>query len=143
MLDKAIRINAVAFEGKHDKGGVPYIMHCLHVMNGVKHLGQQAMVAAVSHDLIEDTDWTAEQLSEEGFDDFTIQLIVVLTHVDGEEYMEYISRISICPIARAIKMADLRHNSDINRMKGLRQKDKDRLEKYHHAYAYLRDIENV
>lgn len=51
MLGKAISIAAKAFENKTDKGGKPYILHCIHVMNGVRHLGQDAMVAAVLHDL--------------------------------------------------------------------------------------------
>lgn len=139
-LDKAIRIAAVAFEGKFDKGGVPYIMHCLHVMRGVAHLGTEAMIAAVLHDLIEDTKWTAAELIEEGFDPHTVSIIVLLTHLDGESYDDYIMRISVSPTARAIKMADLRHNSDIHRMKGLREKDLKRIEKYHRAYSFLKDI---
>ena len=142
MLDKAIAIASQAFMGKYDKGGEPYILHCLHVMRRVKRLGKEAMIAAVLHDLIEDTDWTAEQLIEEGFDPQTVALIVLLTHQDGEEYMDYIMRISVSPIARTIKMADLRHNSDIHRMKGLREKDFKRLEKYHKAYAYLKEVKD-
>lgn len=140
MLDKAISIAAQAFEGKHDKGGQPYILHCLHVMNRVKRLGEQAMIAAVLHDLIEDTDWTAQALIDEGFDPKTVSLITLLTHGDGEDYMDYIMRISVSPAARLIKMADLRHNSDIHRMKGLREKDFKRLEKYHKAYAFLKEV---
>ena len=67
-LDKAIAITATAFEGKFDKGGVPYINHCLHVMRGVIHLGTEAQIAAVFHDLLEDTQWTASELIAEGFD---------------------------------------------------------------------------
>ena len=142
MLDRAISIASEAFEGEHDKGGVPYIMHCLHVMRQVKNLGEQAQIAAVLHDLIEDTEWTADDLIREGFDHQTVALIVLLTHGDDEPYMDYIMRISISPTARAIKMADLRHNSDIHRMKGLREKDFARLKKYHEAYAYLREVKD-
>lgn len=141
-LDRAISIAAQAFEGKFDKGGQPYILHCLHVMNRVKRYGDQAMIAAVLHDLIEDTDWTAERLLEEGFDKQTVSLIVLLTHIDSEDYQDYIMRISNSKIAREIKMADLRHNSDIHRMKGLREKDFERLEKYHKAYSYLREVKD-
>jgi (p)ppGpp synthase/HD superfamily hydrolase len=139
-LDKAISIAAAAFEGKFDKGGVPYIMHCLHVMNGVKHLGTEAMIAAVLHDLIEDTDWTAENLIAAGFNPHTISIIVLLTHLKGESYDEYIMRVAVSRRARAIKMADLRHNSDIHRMKGLSDKDFKRIEKYHRAYAFLNEL---
>jgi len=64
-LGKAIAIAATAFEGAIDKGGNPYILHCLWVMNAVRHLGEDYMIVAVLHDLLEDTDWTAERLVKE------------------------------------------------------------------------------
>lgn len=142
MLDKAISIAAEAFLGKYDKGGEPYILHCLHVMKQVTGLGHQAMIAGVLHDLLEDRPdlWTATKLVEAGFEPQTVSLIVLLTHQPNEEYMDYIMRISVSKVARRIKMADLRHNSDIHRMKGLREKDFKRLEKYHKAYAFLSGI---
>lgn len=140
MLDKAIRIAAYEFEGERDKGGVPYIMHCLHVMNTVKHLGEQAMIVGVLHDLIEDTHWTSDMLIDEGFDEVTVQLIINVTHLENEEYMDYIKRTALHPITRSVKMGDLRHNSDVHRMKGLREKDHRRIDKYFEAYAYLRDF---
>lgn len=139
-LAKAISIAAHAFVDKTDRGKNPYILHCLHVMNAVKNLGEDAMIAAVLHDLIEDTHWTLDDLLKEGFSHQIVSVIGLLTHDKEMEYMEYIEEISISPIARAIKLADLRHNSDIHRMKGLAEKDFIRLEKYHKAYAYLRDI---
>jgi len=141
MLGKAIAIASEAFADKKDKGGQPYILHCLHVMHEVKSFGIEAMIAAVLHDLIEDTEWTAEQLISEGFKEHTVTIIKLLTHADHEPYDDYIERVSLNHIARAIKKADLRHNSDITRMKGLREKDFKRLEKYHRAYAYLCEVE--
>ena len=143
-LDKAIVIAATAFEGKYDKGGVPYIMHCLHVMDKVKHLGTEAMVVAVLHDLIEDTDWTAISLVENGFNPHTVSLIELLTHKDGESYDDYIKRAALNKITKTIKMEDIRHNSDPHRLKVIppRDKDLDRLIKYTKAFAYLKDIED-
>ena len=142
MLDKAIAITAHAFVGKRDKGGKPYILHCLHVMNAVKDLGEQAQIVAVFHDLLEDTEWTGDQLIEQGFEERTVKLVEMMTHKEGETYEDYIARVSLNSITRAVKMHDLRHNSDIMRMKGLRDKDFDRLKKYHHAFAYLRKAEH-
>ena len=139
MLSKAIKIAAEAFEGKYDKGGQPYILHCLHVMNAVKDYGEDYMIVAVLHDLLEDTYWTPLQLQKEGFTDEQIYALRLLTHTPKESYDTYIQRVSQNTIARTIKMADLRHNSDITRMKGLREKDFQRLEKYHKAYAYLKE----
>ena len=143
-LDKAVAIASTAFAGSFDKGGTPYIMHCLHVMRKVKHLGIQAQIAAVLHDLLEDhpKTWTAAKLIEEGFDPHTISIVLLLTHAKGESYDDYILRLSVSAVARAIKMADLRHNSDIHRMKGIADKDFARLVKYHKAYAFLKGIED-
>lgn len=140
MLDIAIAIAAQAFEGKLDKGGKPYILHCLHVMYAVESLGSEAMQAAVLHDVVEDTSWTLEELHKRGFSDHVIAMVDRLTHRNGEDYDDYLDRIAPCSITRTIKLADLRHNSDITRMKGLRDKDFKRLEKYHRAYAFLSQV---
>lgn len=143
-LDKAIAIVSAAFIGVTDKGGVPYIMHCLHVMDKVKHLGEKAMIVAVCHDLIEDTDWTAEKLIEEGFDPHVVDLIQVMTHPANEPYLdEYIKRVALHPITRAVKMEDIRHNSDPHRLKVIppREKDLQRLVKYTKAFAYLKEAD--
>lgn len=149
-LDKAIAITATAFEGEFDKGGSPYINHCLHVMHQVKHLGVQAQIAAVFHDLLEDHPelWSAQKLIDEGFDPRTIEIVVLMTHLKGVPYMEYVRKLSVSIIGIAIKMADLRHNSDIHRMKPadiledgtIAPKAAARLAKYYVAYAYLREI---
>ena len=140
MLGKAISIAAKAFENKTDKGGQPYILHCIWVMNAVRHLGETAMICAVLHDLVEDCEeWNFERLAEEGFSQEVIVILQLLTHRKETEYMEYIKALSVHPIAKEIKKRDLEHNSKITRMKGLRKKDFDRLEKYHTAYTYLND----
>jgi (p)ppGpp synthase/HD superfamily hydrolase len=139
MLSKAISITAQAFEGNYDKGGKAYILHCLHVMNQMPEKDEELRCIAVMHDLIEDTEWTALQLEKIGFSCRVIEGVRCLTH-DSESYDDYIKRISLNSDARIIKLADLKHNSDITRMKGLRKKDFDRLEKYHRAFAYLSEV---
>lgn len=142
MLSTAIRIAATAFENKFDKGGTPYIMHCLYVMHKVKHLGELAMACAVLHDVIEDCadeGYDERYLWDQGLPLSVIGIVSVLTHNPEVPYMDYIKVISADPIAKAIKMADLEHNTKVSRLKGLRKKDFDRLEKYSIAYQYLKD----
>ena len=144
-LGRAIAITTAAFEGKTDKAGVPYILHCLHVMNSV-HGGESLKIAAVLHDLIEDTDWTLDGLRKEGFSDRVVNAVELLTHYPvghplGMTYMAYVKRLASNKDAKKVKMADLRHNSDIHRMKGISEKDFSRLTRYHKAYAYLRDYD--
>lgn len=142
MLAKAIAIASEAFVDKVDKGGKPYILHCLRVMYGVEHLGEEAMIVAALHDLLEDTDWTADGLVEQGFKRPTVEMIKMMTHPHEEPYEDYIARVALNKITRCVKMADLQDNSNIHRMKGLREKDFARLEKYFKAYAYLKEWDN-
>jgi len=140
MLTTAIKIAATAFENDYDKGGQPYIMHLLYVMHKVKHLGETAMICAVLHDLIEDKSEHGYHflfLQKQGFSEEVIAILQLLTHRKETPYMDYIKALSVHPIAKAIKKADLEHNSKVSRLKGLRKKDFDRLEKYCIAYQYL------
>jgi (p)ppGpp synthase/HD superfamily hydrolase len=137
-LARAIRIAAEAFEKTIDKGGSPYILHCLAVMEGVRHLGCTAMTAGVLHDLLEDCpSWHAERLQQEGFSADAVALIELLTHRQDEEYASYIGRIAACPEAKAIKLADLMHNMNLTRLPGLSERALERLQKYHQAYHLL------
>lgn len=135
-LALAISITAKAFEEKLDKAGQPYILHCLRVMNATKG-DEDTKCASVMHDLVEDTNYTFEQLTKLGFSDRTIGLLHLVTHQKDTDYMEYIKAIAVSDEATEIKLADLRDNSDITRLKGLGKKDLDRIEKYHRAYLYL------
>lgn len=107
MLSKAISIAAQAFEGKYDKEGNPCILHCLHVMNAVKDYSEDYMIVAVLHDLLENTNWTAQMLLDKGFSESLVIAIKHLTHIKGEPYDVYIEFLSKHPIARIVKMADL------------------------------------
>lgn len=139
-LARAICIASTEFADKYDKGGRPYILHCLAVMYGVSfYKDDDLMIIAVLHDLVEDTHWTFEMLRTEGFSERVISALILLTHLDGVEYDDYIRALAINEDATRVKRADLEHNSLIMRMKGLRKKDFDRLEKYHRSYEYLKD----
>ena len=139
MLGKAIEIAVTAHAGQLDKGGQPYILHPLWVMNKVRHLGEDTMIVAVLHDVVEDTPWTLELLREEGFNGTIITALQYLTKDPEVPYDSYINSISTHTIATAVKLRDLEHNSKITRLKGLRKKDFERLAKYHRAYTYLKD----
>ena len=135
-LGLAISITAQAFEKVLDKGGHPYILHCLRVMNNSQG-DISVKCASVMHDLVEDTDWTFEKLTALGFSDKTIGLLHLLTHQKETSYDDYIKAISVSKEATEIKKRDLEDNSNITRIKGARKKDFDRIEKYHRAYIYL------
>lgn len=138
MLGRAISIAAQGFEHVKDKGGQPYIEHCLRVMNQMDT--EDEKILAILHDTVEDGVTTIEKLREEGFTEDILQDLILLTHVKGVPYDEYIKQIAFSARATKVKLADLKDNSDITRLKGLRKKDFDRMEKYHRSYIYLSEV---
>ena len=138
MLGKAIALAAELFDGVYDKGGQPYILHCLAVMYGLPDVvDDETRQIAVLHDIFEDTKATPDMLRELGFSERVISGILVLTHRSGESYSDYISRVSVFFETVLVKLSDLQHNSDITRLKGVTEKDLKRIEKYHRAFKYL------
>jgi (p)ppGpp synthase/HD superfamily hydrolase len=137
-LARAISIAAVGFEKVKDKGGNPYILHCLRVMNQMDT--EEEKIVAILHDTIEDGVCTLEDLIKEKFSQNVIYALILLTHKKEVPYDEYIKAISTDPLATKVKKADLKDNSDITRLKGLTKKDFDRMEKYHRSYVYLSKI---
>ena len=140
LLSRAIALTADMFVGVYDKSGQPYILHCLHVMNHVPQDDHELMMVAVMHDLLEYTDVEVLDLVDMGFSTRVIDALKLLNHDPNQPYDKYIEDISRNMDATLVKIEDLRHNSDITRMKGLRDKDFVRLEKYHRSYARLTHI---
>ena len=137
-LDKAIALASEKFVGIYDKSGEPYILHCLQVMNNVKKWNDvELSIAAVSHDIVEDTDIEFDDLEEMGYSPRVIKIIKHVTREDGISYDDEIARICNDQDSIRVKMADLEHNSSILRLKGIRQKDLERIQKYHRAYFIL------
>lgn len=136
MLAKAISIASQVHEKQFDKGGRPYILHPLHLMNQVLFDSELAIIA-VLHDVVEDSDLTIEDLSETGFSERVTSALSLLTHSSEDSYEEYIDKIATNYDAIRIKRKDLEHNSDITRLKGVRPKDLARVEKYHKAFIQL------
>lgn len=134
MYLKALRIAYKAHRGQRDKAGKPYILHPLRVCFGVK--GREAKVVALLHDVIEDSEIGMEEL---GFlNDRQKEALLLLTHKNGEDYFDYIRKIKNNEIARKVKISDLRHNSDLTRLKIVTEKDRKRREKYLEAISILK-----
>jgi GTP diphosphokinase / guanosine-3',5'-bis(diphosphate) 3'-diphosphatase len=138
-LAKAIRIAAVAHEQQTDKAGEPYVLHVLRVMMNVQ--GEDQRIVGVLHDLIEDTDWTLDQLRAEGFTDAVVEAVDALTHRPDEDYFDFARRAAQTPLAFPVKRADLHDNLDMSRIPAPTQRDWDRIEKYDRALVLLDEIE--
>jgi (p)ppGpp synthase/HD superfamily hydrolase len=134
-LEQAIALASKAHEGQKDKTGAPYILHPLRLMLCMKT--ESAMIAAVMHDVVEDSSWTLEQLRIEGFSDDMLAILDCLTHRSGESYEMFIDRVRKNPIACQVKIADLEDNMNVLRFSTLTAEDGQRIEKYHHAWQLL------
>jgi (p)ppGpp synthase/HD superfamily hydrolase len=135
LLERAIAIAAEAHAGQKDRYGAPYVLHPLRVMNRCPTLVQR--VVAVLHDVVEDTDWTFEDLRQEGFPEEVITALDAVTKREGEEYEEFVARSAANPIARRVKLADLEDNMDLTRLEEVKQDDVPRLNKYIKAWRRL------
>lgn len=137
QLAKIIAIAAQAHSGQFDKGGKPYITHTLAVMYLLNSHDNELNAIAVGHDLFEDTKVTAQDLRDAGISERVISGIFSLTKQNGESYDEYVAKVMGSVDAMRVKCADLTHNSDIRRLKGVTEKDIDRIVKYHRLYLKL------
>jgi (p)ppGpp synthase/HD superfamily hydrolase len=138
-LDKAIRIAVQAHEGQLDRYGAPYILHPFRVMSRM-HTEEEKM-AAILHDVVEDSDWTLKALGSEGFSAVVLKIVDDLTRRDKEDYMEYIERLKPNAIARRVKISDLEDNMDLRRLKKASKKDVERLARYHEVWLMLKGLE--
>lgn len=132
---KAMKLCYLAHRDQLDKSGVPYVFHPVHLAEQMTD--EDTTVAALLHDVVEDTEYTLADLAAMGFSDGVLAAIRLLTHRDGVPYMEYVAKIRENPIAKAVKLADLTHNSDITRLDVVDEKALARVAKYAEAIRLL------
>jgi (p)ppGpp synthase/HD superfamily hydrolase len=134
-LERAIALAAEAHAGQQDQVGETYILHPLRVMLAVRTTDER--IAGVLHDVVEDTPWALEGLRGEGFSPAVVDAVEALTRREGEEYFDFVRRAGAHPLARAVKVADLRDNLDMTRIAAPTQRDYDRCERYRKALELL------
>ncbi|MBN2472042.1 MAG: HD domain-containing protein [Anaerolineae bacterium] len=134
-LEDAILLAAQAHRGQQDKNGQPYILHPLRLMLAVS--GEDAQTAAVLHDVVEDTPVTLDELRAAGFAEAVVAAVDHLTRREGESYEAFIQRIKPHPLARRVKLADLRDNMDVLRLDTIDEGAVARLRRYRAAWDEL------
>lgn len=137
QISRMILLATIAHQGQFDKGGHPYILHPLKVMHYCKTTDEITNCMAVGHDLIEDTWVTEQSLRDHGFNEEIIFGIIGLTNVEGETDEEKFQRLTRNVRIAKVKLADLRHNTDVRRLKGVTEKDVKRMVRYHNLYLKL------
>lgn len=135
LTKKAIKLCFEAHKGQLDKSGLPYVLHPVHIAEQMTD--EYSTVVALLHDVVEDTQYTVDDLVNMGYPEQVIEAIKLLTHDKNVPYMEYIFALKNNKIAKAVKLADLEHNSDLTRLNVVDAKALKRVEKYKQAKALL------
>ncbi len=135
LTKRALKLSFAAHRDQVDKSGMPYVYHPFHVAEQMET--EETVIAALLHDVAEDTDYTLEDIAEMGFPPAVCDALALLTHDDAVPYLDYVARLKSDPIARAVKLADLRHNSDLTRLDTVDEQALRRGEKYNKAIRLL------
>ena len=138
LLEKAIAIAVDAHRGQKDRYNSPYVLHPLRVMARLDTATEK--IVGILHDVVEDTDWTFDQLSREGFPANILSALECVTKKEGEEYEAFVKRSAGNPVARRVKLADLEDNMDVRRMPQVSDQDVPRLQKYVKAWRLLKEL---
>ncbi|MFI7674284.1 HD domain-containing protein [Actinophytocola sp. NPDC049390] len=124
-LDDAIQVARRAHEGQLDKSGRPYIGHPLRVMGALRD--ERERMAAVLHDVVEDTTVTIDDLREAGCPAEVLDAIAAISKRPGEDQEAYLARVAENRIALAVKRADIADNMSPDRMSRLDKATQERL----------------
>ena len=139
MTKMALRLCFDKHKEQDDKSGMPYVFHPFHLAEQMKD--EDTTIVALLHDVVEDTDTTFEDLAQMGFGEPVLEALRLLTHDPEVPYMDYVAEIKQNPIAKAVKLADLKHNSDMTRLDTVTDWDKKRAQKYKAAIKLLKSKE--
>ena len=132
---KAMKLCFEAHKDQLDKSGMPYVFHPFHVAEQMTD--EVTTIVALLHDLVEDTDYKLDDIAAMGFGQDVVDALALMTHDKNVPYLDYVAKIKDNPIAKAVKLADLAHNSDLTRLDVIDEKTRKRLEKYKTAIALL------
>ncbi|MER8188331.1 HD domain-containing protein [Kitasatospora sp. NPDC094015] len=121
------RLAADAHAGQLDKGGAPYVAHVRAVAAGVAPFGVGLQMAALLHDVLEDTPLTAEDLLRAGVPAAVVATVRRVTREPGVDYQEMLRALVTDQGATLIKIADNAHNSRPDRSAQLPDADRERL----------------
>ena len=135
LTKKALILSFAAHKNQVDKSGIPYVYHPYHLAEQMET--EEATVVALLHDVVEDTDYTFNDLQKMGFPDSVIEALRLMTHDPKIPYLDYVKKMKANPIASAVKLADLKHNSDLSRLNPVDATALARVQKYEKAIQIL------
>lgn len=134
-LDEALYLMRNAHCEQTDKAGKPYLLHPLRVAHNCQTIEQKTV--ALLHDVIEDGEYTVDELREYRFPERIVEAVEALTRNEDESYEDFIERCAANPLARYVKIRDLRDNLDVTRLETLDAAATERINKYLRALNRL------
>ena len=139
LTKKALALCFEAHKEQKDKTGLPYVFHPFHLAEQMDD--ELSTVCALLHDVVEDTEYTLDDISAMGYPGEVTDILALLTHEEGVPYMEYVAKIARNATAKKVKLADLRHNSDLSRLDPRQIDDQAlaRTKKYEQAIKLLKE----
>ena len=137
LTKQALKLCFAAHKDQTDKSGLPYVFHPFHLAEQMPD--EESTVVALLHDVVEDTSFTLEDLEQMGFPQRVLDALRLMTHDPSVPYLEYVAKLKPNPIARRVKLADLRHNSDLTRLNIVDEKARQRVKKYAEAIRLLEE----
>ena len=138
---KAMKLCFEAHKDQLDKSGMPYVFHPFHVAEQMTD--EVTTIVALLHDVVEDTDYKLDDIAAMGFGQDVVDALALMTHDKNVPYLDYVAKIKDNPIAKAVKLADLAHNSDLTRLDVIDEKTRKRMEKYKTAIKLLESQEKL
>ncbi len=141
LTKKALKISFQAHKNQLDKSGIPYVYHPFHLAEQMDD--EYSVCVALLHDVVEDTEMTIDDLTEQGFPREVTEALLLMTNDDSVPYMDYIKKIKTNSLATKVKLADLEHNSDLTRLDEINDAALERADKYRQAMFLLRSVERV
>ena len=135
LTKKALRLCFTAHRDQVDKSGIPYVFHPFHVAESMPD--EITTCVALLHDVVEDTDYTVDDIKAMGFPPAVTDALALMTHDKSVPYLDYVTALKSNPAARCVKLADLRHNSDLSRLDAVDEEALERVEKYKKAIEIL------
>ena len=131
----AMKLCFEAHKDQTDRSGLPYVFHPFHLAEQMAT--ENEVCVALLHDVMEDTDITADDIRAAGMPEEVVEALLLMTHNASVDYLAYVRALKGNELARAVKIADLRHNSDLTRLDEVSPRDLARAEKYRQALELL------
>jgi (p)ppGpp synthase/HD superfamily hydrolase len=138
LIEKSLEIALKAYSGQKDKAGETYILHPLRIMAKMESTEERCI--ALLHDVIEDSEITAEDLIAQGLPKNVVVAIEALTKNNGENYEDFVDRVMKNALATKVKIADIEDNINVLRLNSINDTDLQRVAKYHRAWKKLSGI---